>query len=86
VLEPPLTLEVLDRPFGVLADRARSLVRTEPRVVVDGVVGEVRGNEVWIAGVQRAVVAADVIEVAQELDSSGFAYGELKPVGVRSSS
>jgi hypothetical protein len=31
---------------------------------VDGVVGEVRGDEVGVAGVERLVVGADVIEIA----------------------
>jgi hypothetical protein len=65
VLEPPLPLEVLDRPFRVLTNGAGALVRAEPRVVVDRVLGEVRGDEVGIAGVERAVVATDVLEVAQ---------------------
>src|SRR4051812_22013478 len=40
VLDEPLALDVLDGPVRVLADRARALVGTQPRVVVDGVVGE----------------------------------------------
>jgi hypothetical protein len=37
----------------------------EPRVVVDGVVGEVLRDPVGVAGVKRLVVGADVIEVGQ---------------------
>ncbi len=64
VLERPPTLEVLDREARVLADRSCALVRAEARVVVDGVVGEVPGDEVGVAAVQSLVVGADVVEVA----------------------
>jgi hypothetical protein len=65
VLEPPPALEVLDRPLRVLADVASALVRAEPRVVVDRVAGEMRGDQVRVAGIECAVVAANVVEVAQ---------------------
>jgi hypothetical protein len=64
VLEPPLPVEVVDSPLGVLADRARPLVRPESGVVVRRVVREVRRDEIRVAGVQCLVVAADVIEIA----------------------
>jgi hypothetical protein len=57
-----LALEVVDRPAGVLGYRA-PVVRAEPRVVVRGVVGEVRRDQIDVAGVERLVVAADVVEV-----------------------
>ena len=53
--------------FVCSRDRPRALVRAEPRVVVDGVVGEVRGDRVGVAGVQRLVVGADVVEAARPL-------------------
>jgi hypothetical protein len=33
---------------------------------VDGVVGEVRGDQVGVPGVQRLVIGADVIEVGDD--------------------
>jgi hypothetical protein len=65
VLEVPLPVEVVDRPPRVLADRPRALVGPEAGVVVDRVVGEVLRDPVGIAGVQRLVIGADVIEVGQ---------------------
>jgi hypothetical protein len=65
MLVTPLAVEVVDAPARVLGDRARTLVRPEPRVVVDGVVREVGGDEVDVARVERLVVGADVVEVAQ---------------------
>src|SRR5215210_2772448 len=62
MLVPPLTLDVVDRPAGVLGDGAGTLVRAEPRVVVDGVVGEVRGDGLDVARVERLVVGANVGE------------------------
>jgi hypothetical protein len=62
VLVPPLTVEIVDCPAGVLGDLA-AMVRPEPGVVVSGVVGEVRLDQVDVAGVERLVVAADVGEV-----------------------
>jgi hypothetical protein len=62
VLEEPLPFEVLDRQLRVLADRASALMRAKSRVVMDGVVREVLGDPVRIAGVQRLVVGADVVE------------------------
>jgi hypothetical protein len=38
-------------------------MRAQPRVVVRGVVGEVRSDQIDVAGVERLVVAADVVEV-----------------------
>jgi len=64
VLHPPLAVDRVDRPAGVLPDLAGALVRAEARVVVDRVVGEVLGDAVGVAGVERLVVGADVIEVA----------------------
>jgi hypothetical protein len=61
VLEPPLPAEVVDPPTGVLGDLA-AVMRPEARVVVGRVVGEVRGDQVDVAGVERLVVAADVLE------------------------
>ena len=43
-LDVPLAVDLLDSPVGVLGDRPSALVGPEPRVVVDGVVGEVRGD------------------------------------------
>jgi hypothetical protein len=65
VLEVPLAVEIFDRPLRVLADRPGALVRAEARVVVDRVVGEVLGDAVGVARVQRRVVAADVVEAGQ---------------------
>jgi hypothetical protein len=61
VLEPPLAGEVVDRPAGVLGDLAAA-VGAEARVVVRRVLGEVGGDQVDVAGVERLVVAADVVE------------------------
>jgi hypothetical protein len=61
----PLPVGLLDAPFRVLADRPRALVRAEPGVVVDGVVGEMGGDQLDVARVERLVVGADVVEVAQ---------------------
>jgi hypothetical protein len=49
----------------VLADRARADVRAEARVVVDGVVGEVRRDLVRVASVKGLVIAPDVLQLAQ---------------------
>jgi hypothetical protein len=65
VLEVPLPVDLLDAPLGVLGDRVGALMGAEPRVVVDGVVGEVGGDAVDVARVERLVVGADVVEVAQ---------------------
>jgi hypothetical protein len=61
VLEPPLPVEVVDRPARVLGDLAAA-VGTEARVVVGGVFGEVARDQVDVARVERRVVAADVVE------------------------
>ena len=63
VLDVPLTLDRLDAELRVLADPLRALVRPEPRVVVDGVVGEVLGDAVGVAAIECVVVGADVVEV-----------------------
>jgi hypothetical protein len=34
------------------------------RVVVDGVLGEVRRDQIGVAGVERVVVGADLVEIA----------------------
>src|SRR3954466_8081971 len=41
-IDVPLSVGLLDAPARVLADRTRALVRAQPGVVMDGVVGEVR--------------------------------------------
>jgi len=61
-----LPIEVVDGPLGVLADRARPLVRPESGVVVRGVVREVRCDKFRVAGVECLVVAADVIEISDD--------------------
>jgi hypothetical protein len=63
VLHPPLAVEVFDRPARVLGDRPSPLVWPQPRVVVDGVVGEVRRDQLDVAAVQGVVVGADVVEI-----------------------
>ena len=67
VLEVPLAVDDLDAHLRVLADPLGALVRPQPRVVVDGVLGEVRGDEIGVAGVERLVVGADVVEVEMRL-------------------
>src|SRR4051812_14069523 len=62
VLVMPAGAEFVDAPFGVLGDLA-AVVGPEPRVVVRRVSGEMRGDEVNVAGVERLVVGADVVEV-----------------------
>jgi len=62
VFVPPLAVEVVDRPAGVLGDLA-AVVGAEPGVVVGRVVGEVRGDQIDVARVERLVVATDVGEV-----------------------
>jgi hypothetical protein len=60
MLEPPPAAQVVDRPAGVLGDLA-TVVRPEAGVVMGRVVGEVRGDQVDIAGVECLVIAADVV-------------------------
>jgi hypothetical protein len=60
-----LAVDRLDSPLGVLGDLPAAM-RPETRVVVDGVVGEVRGDQVDVACVERLVVGADVVEVADD--------------------
>jgi hypothetical protein len=60
-LVPPLAVEVVDSPARVLGDLA-AVVGAEARVVVSGILGEVRGDQLDVAGVERLVVAADVGE------------------------
>ena len=59
-----MAIEVVDRPACVAGDRLGAPVRPEPRVVMDGVVGEVGGDQLDVAGVEGVVVAADVVERA----------------------
>jgi hypothetical protein len=66
VLEVPLAVDLLDAELRVLPNPLRALVRPEPRVVVDRVVGEVRGDQIGVARVERLVVGADVVEVADD--------------------
>jgi hypothetical protein len=61
VLDEPLTIDVLDGKLRVLADRARTDMRPKPRVVVNGVLGEVVGDAIGIAAVECVVVRPDVI-------------------------
>jgi hypothetical protein len=61
VLEPPLAVDVVDRPARVLGDLAPAM-GAEAGVVVGGVVGEVPRDQVDVARVERRVVAADVVE------------------------
>jgi hypothetical protein len=65
VLEPPLAVDVLDTPLGVVGDLA-PVVGLEARVVVGRVGGEVRGDEIGVARVERLVVGADVVEVGAD--------------------
>jgi hypothetical protein len=65
VLHPPLPVDRLDAPLGVLGDLPAA-VRAEAGVVVDGVVGEVRVDQVDVARVERLVVGADVVEGADD--------------------
>jgi len=65
VLEIPLPVDHLDPHLRVLPDPRGALMRPEPRVVVDRVVGEVRGDQIDVARVERLVIGADVVEVAQ---------------------
>jgi hypothetical protein len=83
VLEVPLALDLLDAQLGVLPDPLSPLVRAEARVVVDRVVREMRGDEVGVAGVERLVVGADVVEVA---DRTRFIAGLVDSDRRRSSS
>jgi hypothetical protein len=62
MLELPDRVEVLDAQRRVLGDRPPAELRLASRVVMDRVVGEVLGNSVGVAGVQRVVVRADVVE------------------------
>jgi len=59
MLVPPATVEVVDRPAGVFRD-APPAVRPEARVVVSGVLGEVPGDQIDVARVERLVITADV--------------------------
>jgi hypothetical protein len=66
VLDEPLAVDLLDPELRVLADALGALVRPEPRVVVDRVVGEVGCDELGVARVQGVVIGADVVEVADD--------------------
>jgi hypothetical protein len=83
VLHPPLAVDLVDRPVRVLADRARALVRAEPRVVVNGVVGEVLGDAIRVTGVERLVVAANVAELVDVRILSGACRSGRRPFVVR---
>jgi hypothetical protein len=65
VLHPPLSVDVLDPPAGILGNLPAA-VRPESGVVVDRVVREVRGDEIDVPGIQRLVVGTDVVEVGDE--------------------
>jgi hypothetical protein len=65
VLDIPLAVDLLDAELGVQPDPLGALVGPQPGVVVDGVVGEMRGDQLRVPGVERVVVGADVVEVAQ---------------------
>jgi hypothetical protein len=73
----PLAIEVVDRPAGVLGDLA-PVMRSEARVVVGRVVGEVGGDQLDVAGVERLVIAADVVEVRDPANLSRFV--DLRPL------
>jgi hypothetical protein len=62
MLVPPLPVDLVDRPPCVLGDLGSAAVGPEARVVVDGVVGEVRRDPLGVARVEGRVVAADVLE------------------------
>jgi hypothetical protein len=61
VLVMPLAVEIVDRPARVFGDPP-AVVRAEARVVVRRVLGEVRGDQIDVARVERLVVAADVVQ------------------------
>jgi hypothetical protein len=67
VFDVPLAVDDLDAHLRVLPDPLGALVWPEAGVVVDGVLGEVRGDEVGVARVQRVVIAADVVEVRADV-------------------
>ena len=73
MLEPPLPVDGLDAPLRVVGDLA-PVVRPEARVVVRRVLGEVRRDGVRVARVERLVVGADVVEVADALTLSAWAF------------
>jgi hypothetical protein len=66
VFDVPLAVDLLDPELRVLPDPPGALMRSQPRVVVDRVIGEVRGDQIGVAGVKRLVVGADVVEVADD--------------------
>jgi hypothetical protein len=67
VLVEPERVDIVVSPLRVLGDLA-AVVGAEARVVMRSVVGEVRGDELGVARVERLVVGADVVEVR---DASG---------------
>jgi hypothetical protein len=83
VLHPPLAVDLVDPPAGVLGDRPGALVRAEPGVVVDGVVGEVPGDPLDVAAVERLVVAADVVERVDSRILSAWCRFGRRPFVVR---
>ncbi|MDQ2940101.1 MAG: hypothetical protein M3R23_06200 [Actinomycetota bacterium] len=60
-----MAVDLLDAPARVLADRPRALMGTEAGVVVDRVVGEVRGYGFDVTGIESVVVRANVVEIRQ---------------------
>jgi hypothetical protein len=77
VLHPPLAVHRLHAPFGVIGDLAAA-VRPEPGVVVDSVVRKVRGDQLDVTGVERLVIGADVVQVADdEILTCGCRYWVL---------
>jgi hypothetical protein len=62
MLVPPLPVELVDCPARGLGDLSSASVGPQARVVVDGVVGEVRRDPLGVARVEGRVVAADVLE------------------------
>jgi hypothetical protein len=68
-LEPPLAVDRLHRPLGVLGDLAAP-VRAEARVVVDRVVGEVLGDRV---GADRVILAHPLSKWADSVRRKGEA-------------
>jgi hypothetical protein len=60
-----LPFDRLDAPGRVLGDLPTA-VWPEARVVVDGVLGEVLGDQIGVAGVERLVVGADAVEVRDD--------------------
>jgi hypothetical protein len=73
-----LAVDGLDAPGGVVGDLA-PVVGAEARVVVGCVLGEVGGDGVGVAGVERFVVGADVVEVPDVAKPSSRAVDLASP-------